>query len=344
MVRKLSVCGSLLLLASAPAQAHFKLLVPADSIMTNAMGDPQKLGPCTPGTATNMVTKVAPGSKLKLRWRETVGHPGHYRISIGPDRAQFKDPVVTPKPGDQCGSAAIQAVPVAPTIADGLFVHATGAQNTTYDYEVTVPTTPCPNCTLQILEFMSSHGAPCFYYHCANLNITNDPGAGGAGGAGTGGVSGGAGGASGAGGGSSTGTGGTVGTGSGGTSAGGNSAGAAGGPGGANSTGAAGASAAAGSGAPMGAPDSAGGCSCRIGGSGENGGASTGLAGLLSVVGLVGLILGRSSRRILAKYGTATLFSGEPTVDGPATVAPGAEVTVGGERITNLGWFKAGGR
>jgi uncharacterized protein (TIGR03382 family) len=27
---------------------------------------------------------------------------------------------------------------------------------------------------LQVVEFMSSHGAPCFYHHCANIKITTN--------------------------------------------------------------------------------------------------------------------------------------------------------------------------
>jgi hypothetical protein len=30
----------------------------------------------------------------------------------------------------------------------------------------------CENCVLQVLEFMSDHAAPCFYYHCAKVNIS----------------------------------------------------------------------------------------------------------------------------------------------------------------------------
>src|SRR4029079_6121682 len=79
-----------------------------------------------------------------------------------------------------------------------------GVQN----FSVTVPEgLTCTNCTLQVIEFMSSHGlnvpGGCFYHHCANITITNNAGGGGAaatggagtGGRGTGGAAGGAGGA-----------------------------------------------------------------------------------------------------------------------------------------------------
>jgi hypothetical protein len=29
----------------------------------------------------------------------------------------------------------------------------------------------CTRCTLQVLEFMTAHGAPCFYHHCADISI-----------------------------------------------------------------------------------------------------------------------------------------------------------------------------
>ncbi len=175
--RTLFLLAPVLLLASAPAYAHFKLMAPADWIVTTAQGDPQKMNPCgtTGGMPTNMVTKVRPGSKLKVQWMETVGHPGHYRIAIAADRAQLTEPATVVQAND-CKSAAIQATPVAPVIADGLFVHAAGAMGMMYEQEITVPNMICDKCTLQVLEFMSSHAPPCYYHHCANLQITNDIG------------------------------------------------------------------------------------------------------------------------------------------------------------------------
>ena len=43
-------------------------------------------------------------------------------------------------------------------------------------FDVTLPDgVTCDNCTLQIIQYMSSHAAPCFYYHCAALEIQTDP-------------------------------------------------------------------------------------------------------------------------------------------------------------------------
>jgi hypothetical protein len=165
-----SVC---VLLLSRPAHAHFKLTAPPDWLVTNDDGDPQKLSPCgtTAGTRSNMVTPVTAGSKLKVQWRETVGHPGHYRIAIAANRAQLVDPMAVVMMND-CKSAAIQNPPVAPVIADGLFPKTAGAAGRMYEHEITVPNMTCDRCTLQVLQFMSQHEPGCFYYHCADIQIT----------------------------------------------------------------------------------------------------------------------------------------------------------------------------
>jgi hypothetical protein len=188
--------------ASPPARAHFKLLAPPEWITVDGFGDPQKEGPCgtAAGTRSNMVTRVQAGAKLKLQWQETIGHPGHFRIAIAANRADLMgpDPVVV---ANDCKSAAIQNPPVAPIIADGLFPRSVGMTGQMYEYEITVPNMVCDRCTLQVVQFMSQHPPSCFYYHCADLQITaagaaSDGGAGGtsgsgasgAGGSGSGGV------------------------------------------------------------------------------------------------------------------------------------------------------------
>lgn len=160
------------LLVSASAHAHFKLLEPAEWLTTDAFGNPQKTGPCgsATGPESGAVTTVVAGSTLKLRWTETIGHPGHYRIAITPDRSRLVDPVPVLQ-SNNCVSAPIEAQPAAPVLMDGLFQHTNAAFGMSYEQSITVPSTPCENCTLQVLEFMSSHAPPCFYYHCATLRI-----------------------------------------------------------------------------------------------------------------------------------------------------------------------------
>ena len=61
---------------------------------------------------------------------------------------------------------------MAPVIADGLFVHATGVTDQVFETDVNMPS-DTGTYTLQVLEFMSSHAPPCFYHHCAVLELVD---------------------------------------------------------------------------------------------------------------------------------------------------------------------------
>src|SRR5262249_39619256 len=74
----LAVVGGLVC-AGVPraAGAHIKMSAPADWIMTNASGDPQKITPCgvdptmpSTYTVTNAVTTVHPGDQVTVKWTE----------------------------------------------------------------------------------------------------------------------------------------------------------------------------------------------------------------------------------------------------------------------------------
>ncbi|MBL8953266.1 MAG: hypothetical protein JNK82_20980 [Myxococcaceae bacterium] len=270
-------------LAALPAWAHFRLLNPPDRLATNADGDPtggqQKTSPCGAGTTqTNMVTDVTPGEPLNVRWIETVGHPGHYRISIASNQSAFPAAVAT---GTQCQTTTIMNPVVAPVLMDGVHPHASGMMGTTFNQTVTVPNLPAGPAVLQIFQYMSSHAQPCFYYHCANLRIlAPDAGMGTAGGSGT------AGGAATAGGSGATAGGGTTATagGTGGTAGGSGNAG-----GGATATAGGGSAATAG-----GTGGTAGSGGVDDGGCTASGG---GLGGLVVVLALGGLLRRRRATK-----------------------------------------------
>lgn len=271
-------------LSSTLADAHFRLIAPGNFVVQSSDGSPQKAGPCgneSPQTATNIVTAFRPGDTVTIQLEETVYHPGHYRVALAvnsPNELPAEPPVTAGS--SACGSVPIQQTPVFPVLADGMLVHTTpftGQQS----FQVKLPTNvTCTACTLQIIEFMSSHGAPCFYHHCAKISIQDgatDGGAGtsdaardssgGAGGALDSGATGGRAGASGGGAGTSP-TGG-----SGGATGGGAGSGASGGVGGAGTTGGS-----AGSGGAVG-----------VGGSGTTGGStSTGAGGAGAIAGASG--------------------------------------------------------
>jgi Synergist-CTERM protein sorting domain-containing protein len=164
------------LLAATRADAHFVLMQPANWADQASDGMPEKTAPCgnegTPVT-TNAVTEFRVGETIDIRIDERVPHPGHYFVSLAPDQASLpNDPKVTPVSGDACGSLPIAASPALPLLADGLLVH-TAAFTAPQTTHVTLPAGMlCDHCVLQVVEYMSSHGAPCFYHHCANIKIT----------------------------------------------------------------------------------------------------------------------------------------------------------------------------
>jgi hypothetical protein len=175
--------------------AHFALIQPAASMIQNRLGDPQKIGPCggvsanparnqpaNPGVPSGAVTNVKGGTKFPLLVQETIFHPGHYRIAMARTAAELpKDPVVTTKvteQGTRSEAAEIMNPPVAPILADGLWVHTERPMNN-WETEIDIPNVNGPM-VLQVIQVMFNHPGIAVdggftYHHCANLNITADP-------------------------------------------------------------------------------------------------------------------------------------------------------------------------
>ena len=175
LLLSVAAAGAVCLLPGS-SRAHFRLDAPPADHLQDAQGNPQKASPCGGGTSpTGMITAVQSGQTISITIEETIFHPGHYRVAIAQDPAQLPaEPTVTPGATD-CGSVEIMDPPVLPVLADGMLVHDapfSGPQT----FEVTVPDDfTCDNCTLQVLEFMGNHGAPCFYYHCATVTVQAEP-------------------------------------------------------------------------------------------------------------------------------------------------------------------------
>lgn len=189
-LKLLAGLGAVVLLAPAGASAHFILDAPAASLVQDQRGDPQKLGPCggttaNPGTPSNAVTEVQGGSMLRVKVRETIYHPGHYRVAlaVGSLDELPPDPETTVRNGPRgpiSVSAKIVAKPTRPILADGLFVHAERVPSgTVFETDVRIPNFNCANCTLQVVQWMAEHGyntdGGYTYHHCAALKITANP-------------------------------------------------------------------------------------------------------------------------------------------------------------------------
>ena len=164
--------------------------------MQNRLGDPQKIAPCggvsanpgrgtppNPGVPSGAITNVKGGTNFPLMVQETIYHPGHYRVALARTMNKLPpDPVVTTaqtEKGVRSQSAVIQNPPVAPVLLDGIFAH-TSDRRRTSRRRFRFPNIDCPNCVLQVIEFMADHPGIAVdgghsYHHCAILNITADP-------------------------------------------------------------------------------------------------------------------------------------------------------------------------
>jgi uncharacterized protein (TIGR03382 family) len=175
MIRTIALATCLTMFGLAgTAEAHFKLNAPAAALQQDGSGDPQKTGPCGgAGTATNAVTAVQSGTMLTISITETIGHPGHYRVALAQDMASLPAP---PTVADaNCNGLIPSSNPTLPILGDGLFSHTTQTSNVTQTFQVPIPAgMTCTNCVLQVQEYMANHGQPCFYYHCATVNISPD--------------------------------------------------------------------------------------------------------------------------------------------------------------------------
>lgn len=177
-------------LSAAPASAHFILLTPEPWIETNMLGDPQKAAPCgtseiTKGTPTGKITEMRGGDMLQIRIKETIYHPGYYRVALSVlDRSELPaDPEATTREsqyGPISVSGKIDPAPKPPVLADGLFEHRERPKpGTFWETEIKLPNINCEKCTFQVLQFMEEHGlnkeGDFSYHHCADLKITANP-------------------------------------------------------------------------------------------------------------------------------------------------------------------------
>jgi MYXO-CTERM domain-containing protein len=226
------------------------------------------------------VTELTAGSTITVEFTETIQHPGFFRISFDDDGQDAFVPPPFARTEIQMGATTL------PVLKDNI----PDTMQADYTAEIVVPNTPCENCTLQLIQVMTSAQTwdeGDIYFTCADIRIVaGNAGAGGmgaggmgAGGMSTGGMSSGgmAGGGANAGGMSAGGMAGTAGTlGAGGAGAGGMASGGAGSGAGGAPTGGAGMSSGATGGMAAGAPGSGG---SSMAGAPATGGVGTGGVG-----------------------------------------------------------------
>lgn len=177
------------LFATNLAQAHIELVEPLARYEITGADTGIKGCPCgiaTGGGNSNRTCKVeqdgsdpnrneervytgAAGSTLVIKFQETIGHTGKYRVAFDDDGADFGD--------------FNEHVLVAEDDPQGNMGNTGNGSN--WELTVTLPDTPCTNCTLQVIQVMdpSTLGAEIdgsqlasmsTYYSCIDLVITGD--------------------------------------------------------------------------------------------------------------------------------------------------------------------------
>ena len=161
---------------SVNAEAHISLDAPVSRyyLASSSEADQGKLksGPCGVSgdkrtTNASLITTFKPGETITVSWRETVQHPGHYRIAFDSDGQDF------PMPGT--------------TVPSGVTILADNIPDTSgssYSQTVTLPNIECANCTLQLIQVMTTAAPPYaagdLYFNCADLVLKAASGSGGA--------------------------------------------------------------------------------------------------------------------------------------------------------------------
>ena len=155
---RIALVTVVLLATAAPAAAHIQLDSPAPR--TSEL----KAGPCGAAGSTRgtNISTFLPGQTITVEWDETVDHPGPYRISFDTGADAFPDPV---QPDDNFPTTLVDQ------IADKTGGH--------YTQDVTLPDIECDDCTLQLVQVMTT-AVPynSFYFQCADLVLSADAGSG----------------------------------------------------------------------------------------------------------------------------------------------------------------------
>jgi len=162
--------ASALTLAPSIALAHITLVSPPPRTSS------QKASVCgTTGSVRGAnVTTFAPGATITVTWKETIDHPGHFRISFDDDGQDF----ITPP-------TAVGTTEGMPNVMVDLIDDVQGnnpAGGRTYTQDITLPNMECENCTLQVIQLMtdkppydanSNPSSNDIYYQCSDIRLSN---------------------------------------------------------------------------------------------------------------------------------------------------------------------------
>ncbi len=144
------------------ANAHITQTFPATR--TSA----QKQGPCgETGSVRGAEQVFEPGETITVTWDETVEHPGHYRIAFDVDGENFPLPNT---PDDDFEVTLVDQIPD----------RNVNGNDRGYSQEITFPDIECENCTLQLIQIMTTNiPYNSFYFQCSDIALRSAGGGGG---------------------------------------------------------------------------------------------------------------------------------------------------------------------
>jgi hypothetical protein len=170
-----TACAASAAFIASNAAAHIELLdpparyaVPANKSCPCGDGDSNRTCNVTAAESTDParsdnVTTYEAGQTITIHAEEYIDHAGRMRVAFDPDGADFadfNDNVLLDEPD-----------PADPTISQ--------ANPLGWDFTVTLPTEPCDNCTLQVVQVMNvptdveypDPATASTYYTCADIRI-----------------------------------------------------------------------------------------------------------------------------------------------------------------------------
>jgi hypothetical protein len=167
-----ALIGLLMGTSTVVAAAHVRLEFPIPRYPIPALEDGSNLKQAPCGTAgdhrttdPSRVSTFRPGEAITVRFKETIDHPGHYRIAFDDDG---QDAFVEP-----ASFTDIQAAPSCP------FCRRNRRQSRRrIQVNITLPNVECTNCTLQLIQVMTDKppyvvNTDDVYHQCADIVLSS---------------------------------------------------------------------------------------------------------------------------------------------------------------------------
>jgi uncharacterized protein (TIGR03382 family) len=184
MIDMRSVLVAALLGLPAIAHAHIHMTQPPSRAI-DAQGNPQKAQHCGDPTVTRgtKITTYKPGETITVTWKETINHPGWFRISFQPNGEMFRiPPASNGQSEDNLGNKANSNMPTEDLTGmmdpggSGSMILKDRIPDGTLTTTVTLPNMECTNCTLQFIQVMINNppytvalDSNDIYFNCADI-------------------------------------------------------------------------------------------------------------------------------------------------------------------------------